>query len=270
MSEALCLPAELSARTPGWTLAADYYLDGDVFAAELASVFATGWLFAGHTCELAGPGDFVRFDLGDESVIVVRDRDGTLHAHHNVCRHRGSRVCSEPRGTVRAFVCPYHQWTYGLDGTLRAARLMGDGFAKSGFGLAPVVVREVAGLVFVCLAADPPDFDAFAAVVTAQLGPHSLASARIVHRQSYRVQANWKTLVENNRECYHCRGSHPEFLESNFEYGRRPSTFSQSASRGAGGPASPAGAAEVADEVRSAVISVRTASRSSDPAPDAS
>ncbi len=215
-------PALQTATRPaaGMSLPAAYYLDQDVFAAELATVFRPGWLFAGHSCELERPGDFLTFSLGPDSVVVVRDDQGALRAHHNVCRHRGSRLCNEPRGSTRAFVCPYHQWVYGLDGQLRSARLMGGDFDTNGYRLAPVTVREVAGLVFVCLADGPaPDFDGAAAVIEAQLGPHALDRARVMHRAHYRVQANWKTLVENNRECYHCRGSHPEFLQANFEYG---------------------------------------------------
>jgi Rieske 2Fe-2S family protein len=205
--------------TPGWTLPAAYYVDEQVFAAELATVFAGNWLFAGHSCEVAAPGDFVQFTLGAESVIIVRDRAGELHAHHNVCRHRGSRICAEPRGSARAFVCPYHQWVYDIDGQLRSARLMGDDFEPGAHRLGAAAVCEVAGLVFVSFADAPPLVAPAAAAIGAQLAAHDLAHARIVHRETYRVAANWKTIVENNRECYHCKGSHPEFLESNFEFG---------------------------------------------------
>jgi Rieske 2Fe-2S family protein len=221
----------LPPATPGWSLPAAYYLDERIFATELDTVFRSGWLFAGHSCELARTGDYLVFSLGTESVIIVRDADGRLRGHHNVCRHRGSRICAEPRGRVRAFVCPYHQWVYRLDGQLGAARLMGRDFATEAHQLGAAGVREVAGLVFVSLAeGEPPAFDAAAAAIGAQLAPHRLDRARIVHRQSYRVRANWKTLVENNRECYHCAGSHPEFLRSNFEFGthgdpRRPSGY---------------------------------------------
>ncbi len=209
----------LPPTTPGWTLPAAYYLDEQIFADELDTVYGTGWLFAGHSCELAAPGDYLLFELGTESVIVVRDEEGGLRAHHNVCRHRGSRICEQQRGSVRALVCPYHQWTYGLDGRLRAARLMGDDFAKVGVRLAGATVREASGLVFVSLADDPPPFEPAERAISAQLAPHRLDRARVVHRTRYRVHANWKTLVENNRECYHCRNNHPEFLESNFEFG---------------------------------------------------
>ena len=159
MSESLAAKAvDLPPHTPGWTLPAAYYLDERIFRAELDTVFRADWLFAGHSCEVARPGDYLVFDLGTESVIVVRDDEGVLRAHHNVCRHRGSRICDEPRGSARAFVCPYHQWTYALDGQLRAARLMGDDFAKSGHRLGAVAVRELAGLVYLCLANDPPPF----------------------------------------------------------------------------------------------------------------
>ena len=203
------------------TLAQPAYTDDAVFADDLEHVFARNWTFAGHTCEL-GPGDWFRRTLGRDQVIVVRDQDGTLHAHHDVCAHRGSRLTTAECGTAKAFVCPYHQWVYGLDGRLRSARLMGENFPTNTVKLAPVAVREVAGLVFLRLAdSGAPDssMDAFAEAAERRLVPHGLADARIVARDSYRVAANWKTLVENNRECYHCRGSHPEFSLSNFEQG---------------------------------------------------
>ncbi|OLL72311.1 Phenylpropionate dioxygenase large terminal subunit [Pseudonocardia sp. Ae168_Ps1] len=211
--------AALLTRRPGLSLPQAAYTDPAVFAADLEHVWATGWLFAGHTCELAHPGDYVTRDVGRDQVIVVRGEDGALHAHHDVCAHRGSRLTTADRGCVRAFVCPYHQWVYGTDGRLRSARLMGTGFPVGDYRLAPVAVREIEGLVFLCLAPDPPDIEGFAAALAPQLAPHRLADARVEARLSYRVAANWKTLVENNRECYHCRGSHPEFTLSNFDHG---------------------------------------------------
>jgi glycine betaine catabolism A len=206
-------------RSPGWSLPQAAYTDPAVFTADLERVFAAQWLFAGHTAELDAPGRYRTVDVGRDRVIVVRGDDGALHAHHDVCAHRGSRVAPDDRGQVRAFVCPYHQWVYALDGSLRSARLMGDCFATERYRLAPVAVRETAGLVFVCLADRPPAFEPFAAALEPRLGPHGLADARIVVREHYTVAANWKTLVENNRECYHCAGSHPEFSLSNFDVG---------------------------------------------------
>lgn len=234
--------SDLVERSPGWSLPQAAYTDADVFAADLDRVFAAHWLFAGHTGELDAAGRYLTVDVGRDRVIVVRGEDGVLHAHHDVCAHRGSRVTSEPRGRVKAFVCPYHQWVYALDGSLRAARLMGDCFATASHRLAPVAVREVAGLVFVCLADEPPDFDAFAGALEPRLGPHGLAGARVAVRQHYRVAANWKTLVENNRECYHCAGSHPEFSLSNFDVGMNGDVRTNPATTARSPPPVPAGA----------------------------
>ncbi len=206
-------------RAPGWSLPQHAYTDPDVFAADLEHVFGSGWLFAGHTCELDAPGRYLAVTVGRDRVVIVRGADGTLHAHHDACAHRGSRMVGADAGQVQAFVCPYHQWVYDLDGRLRSARLMGEYFPTSSYRLASVAVREVAGLVFVCVAAEPPDFTAFAAVAGPALAPHGLAGARIAAREHYRVRANWKTLVENNRECYHCRSSHPEFSVANYDLG---------------------------------------------------
>ena len=212
-------PALRILREDGFALPQAAYTDREVFRADLERIFFTGWLFATHSCEVREPGRYVTFSVGAESVIIVRDSDGVLRAHYNVCAHRGSRITTDREGCARVLVCPYHQWTYGLDGHLRAARLMGENFARDEHRLAPVAVRETAGLVFVCLAPDPPAFDGFADALGPQLRPHRLDATRLAARDTYRVQANWKTLVENNRECYHCRGSHPEFSLSNFDYG---------------------------------------------------
>ncbi|MDL5159766.1 aromatic ring-hydroxylating oxygenase subunit alpha [Actinomycetospora termitidis] len=212
-------PAWEVVREPGLSLPQAAYTDPEVYRADLERIFHAGWLFATHSCEVRDPGQYVTVTVGRESVIVVRDRSGELRAHHNVCAHRGSRITTDERGCAKLLVCPYHQWTYDLDGRLRSARLMGEDFARAEHRLVPVAVREVAGLVFLCLADDPPPIDRFVADLVPQLGPHRLDATRVLARDHYRVRANWKTLVENNRECYHCRGNHPEFSLSNFEYG---------------------------------------------------
>jgi Rieske 2Fe-2S family protein len=211
----------LKNREPGKSLPRDFYLDSGLFEMELSRIFHTNWLFAGHACEISEPGDFFLLPVGQEELILVRDKEGAVRAHFNVCRHRGSRIATEPRGRSRSLVCPYHQWVYGLDGCLANARLMGDGFDADGFRLRSAAVRELAGLVFVCLSPgeSTPDFDSFFGDIEPQLGPHGLEGAKVAVRHSYRVRANWKTLVENNRECYHCRVSHPEFCMSNYDLG---------------------------------------------------
>jgi Rieske 2Fe-2S family protein len=203
------------------SLAQEFYLDESVFQEDLRHVFHTNWLFAGHTCEIPESGDYFTFEVGDESLLILRDKTGEVRAHFNVCRHRGSRLATEPCGHAKSLVCPYHQWVYALDGSLTNARLMGDSFDKDQYQLRSAEVREVAGLIFVCLAPDEstPDFDHFYGAMEPQLKPHGLENAKVIVKHHYEVRANWKTLIENNRECYHCRVSHPEFCMSNYDLG---------------------------------------------------
>lgn len=207
------------ARTLGCSLPQECYVDPDVFALDLEYVFGTSWLFVGAAAELPHAGDTLAWSVGRDSVLVVRDQDGRLTAHHNVCRHRGCRLRPDGRESVRALVCPYHQWTYGLDGTLRGTPHMGADLARNELGLRPVHLRELCGLLFVCFVDIPPPFDEAVAVVRPQLGPHGLERTKVAARCHYTVAANWKMLVENNRECYHCRVNHPEFCQSNYDVG---------------------------------------------------
>lgn len=206
-------------RTPNMSLPREFYVDPTLFEEDLGRIFYANWLFAGHTCEVSEPGDYFVLPVGGESVLIVRDKEGLLRAHFNVCRHRGSRIVAGPRGRSRSLVCPYHQWVYALDGSLTNARLMGGDFDACEYGLRSASVRELAGLIFVCLSPEPPGFDLAEESIAPQLAPHGLGRARIAGRDRYEVRANWKTIVENNRECYHCRVSHPEFCMSNYDLG---------------------------------------------------
>ena len=204
--------ADLLARyRPGFAMEQDFYASDAVFAADVEAVIMQEWHFAGLANEIAEVGDFFLFDLLDESVIIVRGPDGQVKAFANVCRHRGSRVCLEHRGSTRQFVCPYHAWTYELDGSLRHARLMGPDLARDELGLKPVACEVFHGLIFVSLANNPASFSQLRAEVDAPLTPYGLDRTRVAHRESYEVQANWKLLVENYNECYHCAPAHPEY-----------------------------------------------------------
>ncbi len=169
------------------------------------------WLCVGHQSSVANGGDYVLVELASESVIVVRDAGGTLRAFANVCRHRGSRICTEPSGNAQYFVCPYHAWSYGLDGTLRAARHMPEHFDAAAFGLKPIHLRVIEGLVFMSFAKDPLGLNNVEATLRSCYGPYGWASARIAHHQLYPIAANWKLAVENYLECYHCGPAHPEY-----------------------------------------------------------
>jgi Rieske 2Fe-2S family protein len=185
-------------RVPGYSLEAPFYTSQEVFDLDVRAIFAAHWLFAAAEAELPEPGDFVTVAVGSYSVIIVRDDDEELRAFHNVCRHRGSRLLDEPRGSVGNLVCPYHHWTYGVDGRLLHADNQPASFDRSCFSLRPVHVRSTGGLVFLCLADDPPaDFDKVAA------------------QDDIVETGNWKLVMENNRECYHCDG-HPELVSAYF------------------------------------------------------
>lgn len=198
----------------GHALAQPFYTSDAVFRRDVERVFLKEWQLVGHVSELPEPGDYLLFDLLGESVIVVRDREGAFHALANVCRHRGSRVCLEPRGNVSRFSCPYHAWVYNLDGSLFSARLMGAETDKADLGLKRFSIEVFHGLIYVSFSDKPQDFSAARDLLDPMVAPFDLARTRIAARASYPVAANWKLLVENYNECYHCTSAHPEFSRS--------------------------------------------------------
>lgn len=204
----------LQQRQPGYSLEQAFYTDPEIFALDLQEFFYRDWLFAIPACELAKPGSFVTHQVGAYNVIIVRGTDQVIRAFHNTCRHRGSVICKAARGHQPKLVCPYHQWTYELNGSLLWARDMGPGFDASAHGLKPVHCRDLAGLIYICLADEAPDFDAFAAVAEPYLQIHDLRDAKIAHESSIIEKGNWKLVWENNRECYHCSGNHPALCRS--------------------------------------------------------
>lgn len=206
--------AMLSRRRADHALEQDFYHSEEMFARDMRDVFMPDWHFAGHITQIPEPGDYFLFEVLDESVILCRDDAGKVRALANVCRHRGSRVCLDHSGKARRFTCPYHAWTYNLDGSLFSARMMGADFDKATNGLTPVPVDVFAGMIFVSFAEQPSAFDRMRAELTPLLAPFGLERTRIAHRASYPVAANWKLLVENYNECYHCAPAHPEFART--------------------------------------------------------
>jgi Rieske 2Fe-2S family protein len=205
--------ALLSRRRPDWSLDQPFYVDQDLFDLEMALFFKRHWLFVAMACEIPAAGDWLRVDIARESVIIVRRKDGSVAAFHNTCRHRGSRICLEERGRASRLVCPYHQWTYDLSGQLVGTRLMGDDFDASQFHLLPVRVELAGGYIFISFAADPPPFEDFRRDIEPYLLPHHLENAKIACTQVLVERANWKLVIENNRECFHCAGSHPQLMQ---------------------------------------------------------
>jgi Rieske 2Fe-2S family protein len=205
--------AKLAAETRrGCSLDRRYYCDDEVFAADMDSVVSHKWIVAGHTDQVRNKGDYFLYRIGNESIIIVRQDDATINAFFNVCRHRGSVVCTESTGSAKRFTCPYHAWTYSLDGELIAAPLMPADFSKKENGLHSCHARVFHGFIFINLCRGAPvDFDATFADLAPSLDFHGFADAKIAHRQSYPTTANWKLVVENFVECYHCAPAHPEF-----------------------------------------------------------
>jgi Rieske 2Fe-2S family protein len=206
--------AELIMRQrPGWSLEQPFYRDPAIFDLDMERVFRTNWLFAGHANRIPNPGDYFTHQFGSEPLVFIRGDQGEVHAHFNMCRHRGSRICLEASGHVRKLVCPYHQWVYEKNGALATAMAMPEGFDRTEFGLAPVAARVVEGLIFICFAEEPPDFTEIEESIHAHLAPYELAQAQICLTKTYQVQANWKLMEENFRECYHCPVGHPEYCQ---------------------------------------------------------
>ncbi|MCV7054450.1 aromatic ring-hydroxylating oxygenase subunit alpha [Mycolicibacterium gilvum] len=209
------------------TLEGHYYTSAEVFAAEQQGIFENMWFCAVRTSDLEKPGRFTKVQVGRESVLLVRGRDGLLRAFLNVCRHRGAQLCSESEGEVRRTLrCPYHSWTYALDGKLVAAPNIGTLTDDAGspidryrYGLIPVALTEWLGYAWVCLSDTPPPFEDVVAEATRTLGDadainrYGIGGLDVGHRVVYEVAANWKLIVENFMECYHCSSIHPELVD---------------------------------------------------------
>lgn len=201
----------LAAQTPGKSLDQAFYRDPDIYERDVEKIYLRAWLYAGHESEIPNAGDYLLFDFAGESVIVVRSKENEINALINVCKHRGSRVCLDARGRAKRLTCRYHGWTYDLDGSLLGAASMPENFDKSAAGLKKIHVEVLDGMVFVNFADEPASFESIRKDLTDCLRPYQLEKAKVAHRASYPIAANWKLAVENYSECYHCAPAHPEY-----------------------------------------------------------
>lgn len=205
----------IAARKPGHMLPAEFYYRPDIFEADLNGLFRHEWILVGVSADVPEPGDVLTVEVASSSVIIVRGDDEVIRAFHNVCRHRASRLLEAGASSVGKLVCPYHQWTYELTGELLFAKNMGTDFDRHNCSLHSVHLREVGGLLFICLANEAPKgMDELAEVVQPRLAPYDLNNAKVAHEESIVEHCNWKLTVENNRECYHCAVGHPELTRS--------------------------------------------------------
>ncbi|MGI9170095.1 MAG: aromatic ring-hydroxylating oxygenase subunit alpha [Caulobacteraceae bacterium] len=200
----------IAGHRPGHALARDFYVRDDIFERDMGLLLGR-WTCVGHVSEVAAPGDLLVVELGAESAIVARGEDGTLRALNNVCRHRGSRIRPPGAGHAAVLTCPYHAWSYGLDGRLRAAREMPEGFEPALYPLKPLPMAVIGGLILISFSETPPRLDAVEAALGAMTDRFGWEGARIACRKTYAVAANWKLAMENYHECYHCAVAHPEF-----------------------------------------------------------
>ena len=210
----------LAQRRPGHTLPQAFYADPAIFAFDMQAIYGRSWIMAGFEVELPTPGCTLALTVGRSPVVIVRGRDNTLRAFHNSCRHRGAQICADGAAKRPRLVCPYHQWAYDLEGKLVHAARMADDFDPAEHALQPVALRIVAGTIYICLSPAPPEFDSFAQAFEPMIAPHQLGQAKLAHQATLVEKANWKLVMENARECYHCASNHPE-LAVTFPIGRK-------------------------------------------------
>jgi Rieske 2Fe-2S family protein len=208
------IDALVRSRRPGHSLPQALYNDPDAFAFDMDAIFARSWLLLGFEAELPKPGSWMATTIGRWPILVVRDRSGEIRAFHNSCRHRGAQICPDGHGASARLVCPYHRWTYELTGQLVHAARMGDGFDPSQHGLSPIHVESVGGVIYVCLAETPPPIADFREKFEPLIAPHNLKDAKVAFESTLVEKGNWKLVMENGRECYHCPGQHPELSRS--------------------------------------------------------
>ena len=217
----------VAAQRSGHALSREFYCDAELFEREVQELLLRHWHCVGHHSQVREPGDFFTTSFCGEPLLVVRGQDREVRALLNVCRHRGSRVCTQETGRVRggAFVCPYHAWSYGLDGRLRAARHMPADFDRASHGLKTIHTRVLEGLIFVSFADAPLGLAHVEAALAGAARPYGWAQAQVAHRETYPVRANWKLAVENYMECYHCGPAHEEY--SRFHLYARPAPLNR-------------------------------------------
>jgi phenylpropionate dioxygenase-like ring-hydroxylating dioxygenase large terminal subunit len=193
------------------SLAQRYFVSREVFAQEQDRIFSKQWVLVGHQNQIAAPGDYFVTEIASESLIIVRDKGGEVHGFYNVCRHRGTRLREDRKGHLSAIQCPYHAWTYGLDGRLIGAPHMDQvpGFDKADYSLHAVNLALWEGLIFVNLADSPTPLEEWFAPLSGKFSHWNLPKLRAAKRIEYDVKANWKLMFENYSECYHCPGVHP-------------------------------------------------------------
>ncbi|WP_413992331.1 aromatic ring-hydroxylating oxygenase subunit alpha [Labrys okinawensis] len=200
----------LSQRREGFMLPQPFYNEAQIFEFDMDAIFKTSWIFVAFDIELPKVGSYLAMSIGRTPIVLVRGRDGLVRGFFNTCRHRGAQLCSDGKGRAQRIVCPYHQWSFDLDGRLAVARGMNSDFEIENYGLIPIRVESVEGTIYVCLSDSPPDFAPFRDAFAPLVAPYRLKDAKIAAEQIILEKANWKLAMENARECAHCAVGHPD------------------------------------------------------------
>jgi glycine betaine catabolism A len=199
------------AKRSFFLLPQEYYTDEEIFRQEFERIYTKDWIYAGHISQIPHKGDYFICDYAREEIVVVRGEGDVVHANLNVCRHRGYRLCAAKKGHVPSFVCGYHQWRFALDGSLKTVPQMKDGdyFDYADYGLKTAKVHVWNGLIFVHFGEGEVES------ILDRLAPFqemadrfSPTTTRLAHEIKYQIAANWKVVVENAMECYHCAATH--------------------------------------------------------------
>lgn len=200
------------------SIPAEQYYSERAFEVELKSIWYNNWIYAGRSEEFSQIGDFKRLRVGSQNILIVRESESKINAFFNTCRHRGSLLCLEEKGNLKSkhISCPYHRWTYALDGELiRTPHLEPtEDFDRSLLSLYPVAVKQWGGCLFINLAGESAEeFDETMDPSSDHLNNWPLENLKVVHKYQSRIRCNWKIFWENFVECYHCPGIHPELCD---------------------------------------------------------
>jgi Rieske 2Fe-2S family protein len=201
----------IASQQPGRPLEQRFYTDPAIYQLELDRILTQNWFLAGHESQVPEAGDFFVTRMANELAIVVRGSDGNVKAFANVCRHRGSLVCLQQSGSAKKFECPYHGWMYDIDGNLIAARSMPPEFDRKSYGLLPVSLEVLGGLIFVAFTDSPPSLRGAKRDLAEPFDIFGFESLKVAAKKTYPIAANWKLAVENYQECYHCATAHPDY-----------------------------------------------------------
>jgi Rieske 2Fe-2S family protein len=203
----------ISNQKENFPLDQQFYTDPSIYDIDLETFFYNQWIFVGHESQIKNTGDYFLFEIGNESIIIIRDKNSNINCFYNVCRHRGSHICIEKEGKTKKLVCPYHAWAYDLEGNLISARMMDEKFIKKDWNLNKCSSKVYEGLIFINLSENPDDFNKFINPVKDFIELHGLSKSKIAFKKTYPTRGNWKLTLDNFHECYHCLPAHPEYCQ---------------------------------------------------------